>query len=176
MLILFDKSIGVSNLKIEHIPACVWIVYQILIIYLNIFSQSLFLFLVWFFDFRTVKGIIGLEGNKRKEADFLDYVKEDIHWFSSLIIQVFMCIVALIYRFEDDVKDKGIKTTFTIVCLQLTIDALLIWYVFFTKYNLNMKKIVATLIISVFLNAALAIVLYTRALNDNVYWGPFVMQ
>ena len=88
----FDKS-NPNHCDLEqsqHKHEIVWIFYQIVIFYLNIASQIIFLFSSRFVSFRTIREKAGLGGQKRNKVDFLDFVKNDIHYFIILVSEVFL--------------------------------------------------------------------------------------
>ena len=70
----------------------VWLLYEVVLFYINIISQIIFLFLSRLFPFRTVKEkfVEGFSKKMRYRVDFLDFVKDDIHWFQITVHQIFL--------------------------------------------------------------------------------------
>lgn len=68
--------------------ARVWVTYQIMTFYLNILSQIVFLLFASCLRFRSSREKEELDGQKRNQQDYLEYVSEDIHWFTFLIMQI----------------------------------------------------------------------------------------
>ena len=84
----------------QHMDVSVWVLYQVNIFYINIFSQVVFMIVSRVIRFRTTREVLGLGGKKRYEIDWLDFVKEDMHWFSIPCIQLILMLFALHYRAE----------------------------------------------------------------------------
>lgn len=63
--------------------------------------------------------------------DFLDFVQDDFHWFSTIIIQMFLLGYAYLSRIH-----TSLDITLSLVCviLMLVIDAFLVGYIFFSTY------------------------------------------
>ena len=58
-----------------------WLLYEVVIFYFSIFALIIFLILSRFKSFRTLRERVGYGGNMRYKIDFLDFCKDDIHWF-----------------------------------------------------------------------------------------------
>ena len=71
----------------------VWLLYEIVLFYANIFSQMLFIFISRVYSFKTLKEklITNFSKKMRYRVDFLDFVKDDIHWFTILASQSLLC-------------------------------------------------------------------------------------
>ena len=71
----------------------VWLLYEIVLFYANIFSQMLFIFISRVYSFMTLKEkfITNFSKKMRYRVDFLDFVKDDIHWFTILASQSLLC-------------------------------------------------------------------------------------
>ena len=63
-----------------------WLLYEVCIFYYSIFSLVLLLFISRFATFRTIRERVGFGGNIRYKIDFLEYCKEDVHWFMIPVI------------------------------------------------------------------------------------------
>lgn len=66
--------------------------------YINLGSLAVFIFLNLFKKYKSIRDRLGLAANERKTTDFLNYAKDDIHWWSTWYNQFFLCICVLIFR------------------------------------------------------------------------------
>jgi hypothetical protein len=62
-------------------PVMVWLTYEVIAFYLNMFGVVFFLFVSTFTQFKTIRDRLNLAGNMRKNLDFLRYASEDLHWW-----------------------------------------------------------------------------------------------
>lgn len=60
-----------------------WLTIEVLLFYINLFSLSVFIFVNIFKEYRSFRDREGLAGNARKNTDFLNYAKDDVHWWST---------------------------------------------------------------------------------------------
>ena len=58
-----------------------WLTYEVLAFYFNIISVVFFLAIAGCKKFKTIRERSGFAGNMRKKMDFLQYCKEDLHWW-----------------------------------------------------------------------------------------------
>ena len=63
----------------SHVMA--WLTYEVVGFYLNIISVVLFLLVASCKKYKTIREREGLAGKLRKKQDFLQYCREDIHWW-----------------------------------------------------------------------------------------------
>jgi len=75
-----------------------WLTIEVLLFYVNIGSLSCFIFFNLFKKYRSIRDRIGLAGRHRKEMDFLNYAKDDIHWWSTWFNQTVLSLAVLIFR------------------------------------------------------------------------------
>lgn len=75
-----------------------WLTFEVLAFYLNIISMGVFLLLSSCKKFKSIKDRIGLSGDQRKTQDFLNYCKDDIHWFCMWYGQFCLVIFSLVMR------------------------------------------------------------------------------
>lgn len=69
---------------------------EVLLFYINLGSLSFFIFVNLFKKYRSIRDRVGLAGKQRKTTDFLNYAKDDIHWWSTWFNQ-FVLSVAVLY-------------------------------------------------------------------------------
>ena len=60
---------------------------EILLFYFNIIGQMIFLFMSRCFKFYTIRERLGLGGNMRYRKDFLEFVKDDVHYLLIWIME-----------------------------------------------------------------------------------------
>jgi len=72
--------------------------FEVLLFYINLSSLSVFIFINIFKKFRSIRDREGLAGRQRKSTDFLNYAKEDIHWWQTWFNQLLLSICVLVFR------------------------------------------------------------------------------
>ena len=65
----------------DQIPAMVWLTYEVIVFYLNLFGVVFFLFISTQVQFKTIRDRLGLAGDMRSKLDFLTYASDDLHWW-----------------------------------------------------------------------------------------------
>jgi len=75
--ITFEEFSDVTDQS--HVMA--WLTYEVVAFYLNIISIVFFLAIASYKRFKSIRERLGFAGNLRKKVDFLNYCKEDIHWW-----------------------------------------------------------------------------------------------
>ena len=146
-----------------------------MIFYFNLGSQIIFMLVSRMCRFRTLAERHKFGGNKRYQVDWLFHVKDDVHWFNILIIEIALCIYGCSVRAHKDVYD--ISLTFTLVLIQLAICTFIVFYVFFTKNDLNFKRILIPLMLVMI---GLLIAIITAFIHEDMirslYWATYVVQ
>lgn len=98
VLTKFDPQSPDYN-PIDHSSySVIWLIFYLLIFYFNIISQIVFLVVCRVFEFRTIRDRMQLGGDKRNQIDFLDHVRDDVHWFQIVFTQFGLTIFSLIKR------------------------------------------------------------------------------
>jgi hypothetical protein len=67
--------------SIDESQVMAWLSYEIVAFYLNIVAMSVFLLFSSVKKFYSIRERLGFATDQRKKSDFLNYCKEDIHWF-----------------------------------------------------------------------------------------------
>lgn len=129
-----------------------WLTYEVLAYYLNIISMGVFIFIQNIKKFRSIRDRLGLAGDARKHMDFLNYAKEDLHWWQAWFVQLVLCILALQFRTKTEID---IKWSVTEVIGKHVLGAFLVRQLYFNskfQFKLNTKvALVLTVIINFFL-------------------------
>jgi hypothetical protein len=72
----------------------IWELYEVILFYGNILSLVLFLTISRIFRFYTLREKAGFGAKMRYEMDFLEFAREDIHWFTTVVQTVLLfCFV-----------------------------------------------------------------------------------
>lgn len=93
----------------------------------------------------------------RYKKDFLDFCQDDLHWFQMLVQQILLTIFACYKRIDDKSKaDYKITLSLTVVIIRHIITFVLVYVVFFTRYQFKNPAIIKSLVaLSIILNACL---------------------
>lgn len=78
-----------------------WLTYEVMTFYLNIVGMGVFLLFSSCKKFKSIRDRLGFSYKERKTGDFLNYVKDDIHWFCMWFTTVMLCIMALSMRTKE---------------------------------------------------------------------------
>lgn len=79
-----------------HEKMMIWQLYEVILFYGNILSLVLFLTISRIFRFYTLREKAGFGAKMRYEMDFLEFAREDIHWFTTVVQTVILfCFVIL---------------------------------------------------------------------------------
>lgn len=81
-----------------------WLNYETMAFYLNIIGMGVFLLFSSCKKFRSIRDRVGLGIGQRKVLDYLNYCKDDIHWFCMWFVSLMLCIFALVMRTKDHEK------------------------------------------------------------------------
>ena len=81
------------------------VVMEVLLFYFGIFGQIIFLLLSRCFSFKTMRERANLGGNMRYRIDFLDFVKDDIHYFLICFIEA-MLYIYMNFHSNPDLKSS----------------------------------------------------------------------
>ena len=80
----------------------VFLLYEVLLFYLNMGSLMVFLIFSRVISFKTLKERFGYNGLARYEIDFLEFVQEDIHWVLVVLSQFFLyCFIIRFTKYDD---------------------------------------------------------------------------
>ena len=169
----YDPSSPNFNPKGSHTDLVIWLIYQLLMFYINIASQMLFLTVSRFTRFYTLRERAGFGGNKRYEMDFLDFVKEDFHWFSTIIIQIFLAFFAYFSRIH-----INMDITLSLICvvIMICIDLILCWYIFFSLKEIKKWVMISLLVLSAITNVCLSFTCIHLTVEFSNFWLSFVLQ
>lgn len=73
------------------------LLFEVMIFFLTIVSTICFLITSRFISFKTLRERAGFGGRMRYEIDFLDFVKDDLHWVLISQTLIFLMLYANYY-------------------------------------------------------------------------------
>lgn len=130
VIVQFDEQYRL-NQKPDH--QFIWMLYEVLLFYFNIVALIIFLIFSRFSHFFTLRERAGYDHEKLLEdsKDFLAFVQDDIHWFTLIFQQLFLCAFALWER--KNRLEFSIKGDLLIVLVRHSLDFFMVYYIFFKK-------------------------------------------
>lgn len=66
---------------VDESSVMAWLIYEVVAFYLNVIAICVFLLFSSMKKYKSIRDRLGLSADLRSKMDFLDYCKEDIHWF-----------------------------------------------------------------------------------------------
>lgn len=94
----------------DKMPVMVWLTYEVIAFYLNLFSVVFFLIISTFVQFKTIRDRMNLAGNMRTKMDFLRYAYDDLHWWQFWFCQLGLYCAGLAFRTNED-KSLGLSAS-----------------------------------------------------------------
>jgi hypothetical protein len=150
-----------------------WLNFEVFAFYLNIISLGVFIFIQNIKKFKSIRDRVGLAGDQRKRLDFLNYAKDDIHWWSIWFTQVGLAIFAVGNRTQ---INADIKWSVIEVAAKHILGAFVIRQLYFNskfQFKLNTK-------VALFLTAVANVFLIFRYKElkgeKSVWWAPIVLN
>ena len=143
---------------------------EILIFYLSICAQMLFLLISRCFSFKTIRERHSLGANMRNRKDFLEFVKDDIHYLIICLIEFMLYIY--MYFHQSKVRRAESTGSKALILLHLAFQYLLLFWVYFKK-NQEKRKVVPYIFAYIILTVGLIIFLFWPGYRDVYYWWPY---
>lgn len=154
-------------------PVMVWLTYEVLVFYLNLFSVVFFLLISTQATFKTFRDRLGLSGDMRRKLDFLKYAQEDLHWWQIWFTQLGIFAAGLTFR-VNDVDSLGLSATQAFVVLMFGLGLNMSFY-FKDKFEFSTLT-------KVFIGGAQLVnlmliprYLYLRE-KGFIWWAPVVLE
>lgn len=170
----YDPQSPYYNPKGSHSYFVVWLVYQLLMFYFNVFSQMMFLSFSRIVSFYTIRERAGFGGDKRYVIDFLDFCKDDFHWFSIYVIQTCLAVYAYFFRINASTIDIGFSLTVFII--QNLMELFLLLYVFFQKRELHKIVIYFCIFTSVVCSLIILVAFLWLAEKKSLFWSVYLIE
>ena len=108
--------------------------------------------------------------------DFLNYAKDDIHWWSSWFNQLCLCILALVFR-ANNVASSGVDINLSVVELFIkhAFGAFLIRQLYFnSKFQMKLNTKVM-LVLTLFINTLLLFRYIDMAQKGANWWATILL-
>ena len=167
--IIFDEC---RDGIIDESQVMAWLSYEVITFYLNIVAMSVFLLLSSAKKYHSIRERLGFAADQRKTSDFLNYCKDDIHWFQAWFTMLMLCIMALKMRTRSyETLQTGVGILMTRYFLEVIVLATLY---FSTTFEVHTYIKVILGLILVF-NFGLIKVFFDLEDQYSVYWAPALL-
>ena len=160
----------------------IWLLYEVILFYSNIFGQTLFLFItrITGSKFRTLKEklVPGFPKDKRYQEDFLFFIKDDIHWFTIVVQQLVLQAYA-VYELEKINPNKAdlliIHESFVLVLFKRIMEVYYIRKFQFSDVQFSRKHIIGQAVIGLVITIILGC-LAAKFLSENrFFWTSYLV-
>ena len=149
------------------------ILFEVLIFFFSIFSQMLFLLMSRFASFRTIKERLELGGNIRYRRDFLEHVKDDVHYLMIAFVEIFLYIYVSTHRHHEiSTRDK---IDMALIGCHKSLEFFLIYMVYFKKHT-ERSKVTPIFKLYIALTFMLVLFLLSHMAVDRTIWWPYIIQ
>ena len=146
------------------------ILFEVMIFFYSIFAQMLFLLLSRFASFQTIKERLELGGNMRYRRDFLEHVKEDVHYLIIGLVELFLYIYVITHLQSEqgsaDTLDK------ILIGVHIAMQFILVFLVYFKKNQMR-SKVTPFIKGYVFITLILIVYLLYPLATDRITWWPY---
>lgn len=157
---------------IDESQVMAWLSYEVIAFYLNIVAIAVFILFSSCKKFYTLRDRMQLAGERRKKEDFLNYIKEDIHWFCMWFTMLMLTILALVMRTRShELIQKSVGVLFTRHFLELILMGSFYYSKDFSLGTFFKAVIGCILLINIFL----ILVFLELETEFSVWWAPVVL-
>lgn len=101
--------------------------------FVNIAATFIFLVFSRCFRFVTLRERSGYGGARRYSMDYLEFVMDDIHWFTLSIVQAFLFVFSLIFKHRKNWTEGWLLLQVISIAVSIVLDFVLVFLVFFCK-------------------------------------------
>lgn len=158
---------------IDESQVMAWLSYEVLAFYLNIVAIAVFILFSSCKKFYTLRDRIQLAGDRRKKEDFLNYIKEDIHWFCMWFTMLMLTILALVMRTRShEVIQKSVGVLFTRHFLELILMGSFYYSKDFSLGTFFIKAVIGCILL---INIFLILVFLELETEFSVWWAPVIL-
>jgi len=157
---------------IDSSQVMAWLSYEIVAFYLNIVAMSVFLLFSSLKKFYSIRDRLGFATGDRKTMDFLNYCKDDIHWFQAWFTMLMLCVMAVTMRTR---SHEGLGMSGGVLLFRHLLEILLLGQLYFsnTFEVQTFVKIILTLVFVV--NIFLIKAFFDLEEEHSVYWAPALL-
>jgi hypothetical protein len=160
---------------IDESQVMAWLSYEVIAFYLNIVAMGVFILFSSCKKFHSMKDRLGFSGNQRKELDYLNYIKEDLHWFCTWFTQLLLTILALVMRTR---SHEGTQRSVGVIFTRHFLDLLVLASFYYSSSNgmqRSGKYVPHFLAFILLVNIFLFMVFMGLEKQFTVWWGPVVL-
>lgn len=162
--IVFEECRGDSQVM-------AWLIYEVVAFYMNVIAMSFFLLFSSCKKYKSIRDRIGLAGDLRSKVDFLEYCKQDIHWFCIWFTQIMLSLLALIMRTKNH---SGIQWAVGNLFTRQILEVFILRQVYFNS-KFEIKSYVKLFCMSVFLINVYMLKLFF-SMETQTWFGPIYLQ
>lgn len=161
------------NKVTDQMPVMVWLTYEVIAFYLNLFGVVFFLLVSTFATFKNFRDRLGLAGDMRERLDFLKYSQDDLHWWQFWFCQLGLYIAGLSFRINME-DSLGLSAT-QAACL--LVSGGILGKTFYFKSDFQFDTVSRTFFgISVALSLMLIPRYFWVREKGFLWWSPVVME
>lgn len=154
-------------------PVMVWLTYEVVAFYLNLFGVIFFLFISTQVQFKSIRDRLNLAGDMRSKLDFLRYCYDDLHWWQLWFVQVGLFAAGLSFRTNTtDSLGLSASQVAVILCCGAALCKTLYFSQKFEFDTLTKTLLGGLLIITLMLVPRY---FYLRE-NKFLWWSPVVLE
>jgi len=157
---------------IDESQVMAWLSYEVFAFYLNIVAIGVFILFSSFKKYFSVRDRLGLCGESRKVVDYLNYIKDDIKYFSMWFTQLMLSILALTMRTR---SHEGVQKSVGILFTRHTLEIVVLANYYYTK-DFDLQQYVKYIMGGVLLiNFILIAVFFELEQDYTVWWAPVLL-
>jgi len=157
---------------IDESQVMAWLSYEVVAFYLNIIAMSVFLLLSSAKKFYSIRDRLGFATDQRKKNDFLNYCKDDIHWFCAWFTALMLTVMALTMRTR---SHEGLQTSVGFLFTRHFLEIILLAQLYFSS-TFEMKAYIKFILALVLvINVILIKVFFDLEAQFSVYWAPVLL-
>ena len=149
-----------------------WLSYEVVTFYLNIIAMSVFLLFSALKKFYSFRERLGFATDNRKTQDFLNYCKDDIHWFQAWFTMLMLCVMAVAMRTR---SHEGLGLSGGVLFFRHILEIVLLGQLYFNK-TFEVQAFVKTILLIIFAsNVFLIKAFFDLEAEHSLYWAPALL-
>lgn len=170
--IIYDECNDVT----DNMVVMAWLTYELIAFYFNIIGLMVFLFVASCRKFETLREREGFAGKMRKTRDFLQYCKDDVHWFQIWFTQVGLFFVGILFR-EDKIGRNTIGLSASEAGVTLLLGLALVSSLYFGKGQFEFTKVTWVLLAATFVICGIMAPRFVITYDQGrIWWSPIVLE
>lgn len=157
---------------IDESQIMAWLSYEVIAFYLNILAMGVFILFSSCKKFYSIRDRLGLSGDQRKKLDYLNYIKEDLHWFCMWFTQLMLVVLALTMRTK---SHEGVQRSVGVLFTRHFLEMIVLGTFYFSNNFVIQSYIKFILGCVLLINFVLIKVFLDLEKEYTVWWGPVVL-